>query len=83
MKAHKGAASLRIPMLLMQSGADRLVDPAAPGRWAKATPDGLVELVVWDGLYHEMFNEPENDRVRARLLEWLDARSPGKVETAV
>ncbi len=71
-KAHEGAASLRIPMLLMQSGADRLVDPAAPGRWANATPDGLVDLVVWDGLYHEMLNEPEKGRVRARLLEWLD-----------
>ena len=79
-KAHKDAASLRIPMLLMQSGADRLVDPDAPGRWAKATPEGLVELVVWEGLYHEMFNEPEKDRVRSRLLEWLDARSPRKAE---
>ncbi len=73
-KAHAGAASLRIPMLLMQSGADRLVDPAAPGRWVKAAPDGLVDLVVWDELYHEMFNEPEKDRVRARLLEWLGGR---------
>ena len=82
-KAHNGAAALRIPMLLMQSGADRLVDPAAPGHWAQATPDGLVELVVWDGLYHEMFNEPEKNKVRAKILEWLDARSPGKVETAV
>jgi len=81
-KAHKDAASLRIPMLLMQSGADRLVDPAAPGRWANATPDGLVELVVWDGLYHEMLNEPEKDRVRARLLEWLDGHLPGEVKPA-
>jgi alpha-beta hydrolase superfamily lysophospholipase len=69
-------------MLLMQSGADRLVDPAAPGRWAKAAPDGLVDLVVWDGLYHEMLNEPEKDKVRARLLEWLDARLPGNTEPA-
>lgn len=74
-KAHRDAASLRIPMLLMQSGADLLVDPDAPGRWAKAAPEGLVELVVWEGLYHEMFNEPEKDRVRSRLLEWLGARS--------
>ena len=80
-KAHQGAASLRIPMLLMQSGADRLVDPLAPGRWANATPDGLVDLVVWDGLYHEMFNEPEKDQVRSRLLEWLDGRLPGEAES--
>ncbi|MCJ7815173.1 MAG: alpha/beta hydrolase [Xanthomonadales bacterium] len=76
-RAHKNAGSLRIPMLLMQSGADRLVDPAAPGRWAGATPPGLVELVLWEGLYHEMLNEPEKDKVRTKLLEWLNSRTGG------
>ena len=75
-KAHTGAASLRIPMLLMQSGSDRLVDPDAPGRWKKAAPDGMVDLVVWNGLYHEMLNEPEREQVRARLLEWLQLQLP-------
>jgi lysophospholipase len=70
-KAFKGAPSLRLPMLLMQSGADRLVDPAAPRRWADAAPEELVELVIWDGFYHEMFNEPEKDRVRDRVVDWL------------
>jgi glycerol kinase len=65
------AACLRIPMLLMQSGEDVLVDPAAPGRWAAAAPPNLVDLVVWDNLYHEMLNEPEKDQVRARINEWL------------
>jgi lysophospholipase len=73
--AHKNAGSLSIPMLLMQSGADRLVDPAAPGRWATAAPPGRVELVVWDGLYHEMINEPEKDQVRSKILEWLNQQS--------
>jgi lysophospholipase len=70
--AHERAASLRIPMLLMQSGDDTLVDPAAPGRWAAAAPKELVELVVWDGLYHEMLNEPEKDQVREKISGWLD-----------
>jgi lysophospholipase len=74
-QAFRNAGSLRIPMLLMQSGADRLVDPAAPGRWASAAPPGLVELVLWEGLYHEMLNEPEKDQVRAKLLEWLNSRT--------
>jgi lysophospholipase len=72
-KVYPEAASLQIPMLLMQSGADRLVDPAAPARWAESTPGGLVERVHWDGLYHEMFNEPEKDRVRARVMDWLES----------
>lgn len=71
-KANRNAPSLKVPMLLMQSGADRLVDPAAPARFANSTPAGLVEPVLWDGLYHEMFNEPEKDQVRHKVLEWLD-----------
>ncbi len=70
--AQQKAASLRIPVLLMQSGDDMLVDPAAPGRWADAAPNELVELVVWDGFYHEMLNEPEKDRVRTRIVAWLE-----------
>jgi alpha-beta hydrolase superfamily lysophospholipase len=70
--AHERAASLSIPMLLMQSGDDTLVDPAAPGRWAATAPEDLVELVIWDGLYHEMLNEPEKDQVRERISGWLD-----------
>jgi alpha-beta hydrolase superfamily lysophospholipase len=73
--AHQGAGSLQIPLLLMQSGEDRLVDPSAPSRWAKAAPEGLVDLVLWEGLYHEMLNEPEKDKVRDKILSWLEART--------
>lgn len=74
-RAYKNAGSLRIPVLLMQSGADRLVDPDAPRTWQEVTPEGLVDLLVWEGLYHEMFNEPEKDRVREKVLEWLRQQS--------
>ena len=70
-RAHEEAPGLQTPVLLMQSGADRLVDPAAPARWADLAPPGQVELVHWDGLYHEMFNEPERLQVRRRALDWL------------
>jgi acylglycerol lipase len=72
--ANRNASTLRIPMLLMQSGADRLVDPEATRRFSEATPGKLVDLVVWEGLYHEMFNEPEKDQVRQRVLDWLRDR---------
>ena len=73
-RAHEGADALALPMLLMQSGADRLVDPEAPRRWQQNAPADRVELVVWDGLYHEMLNEPEKQQVRTRILEWLELR---------
>ena len=74
--AHERAANLRIPMLLMQSGSDRLVDPDAAPRWAANAPAELVDLVVWKDLFHEMFNEPEQDQVRAKVAGWLDEQFP-------
>lgn len=65
------AVELKVPTLLMQSGADRLVDPQAASQWAKDAPAETLKLVVWDDLFHEMFNEPEKDKVRACVLEWL------------
>lgn len=74
--AHANAHRLRTPMLVMQSGADRLVDPSAPARWVEATPDGMTDSILWEGFYHEMFNEPGKDKVRTRTLEWLAEHSP-------
>ena len=70
--AHAGAPQLKLPVLLMQSGDDRIVDPAAAGRWCEKAPDGLVELVEWPGLYHEMFHELGKEKVTARTLAWLE-----------
>jgi alpha-beta hydrolase superfamily lysophospholipase len=65
------ALQLSVPTLLMQSGADTLVDPQASRVWADKAPAEIIEFVVWDGLFHEMFNEPEKEMVRERVLEWL------------
>ena len=68
------APTLTVPALVMQSGAGRLVDPAASRRWAGAAPKGLVEYVEWEGFYHEMLNEPEKAQVLAHVETWLAAR---------
>jgi lysophospholipase len=71
---HARASTLSIPAFVMQSGDDRLTDPAATRSWAAAAPDDLVEYVEWEGLYHEMFNEPEKEMVFAHVEEWLAER---------
>ena len=70
------APTLTVPTLVMQAGADRLVDPGATRRWVEAAPAGLVEYVEWDGFYHEILNEPEKAQVLARIETWLAARLP-------
>jgi acylglycerol lipase len=73
-RAHAEAGRLRLPMLLMFGGDDHVVDIELTRRWARAAPKEHLEVVEWDGLYHEILNEPEKDQVLERIGRWLDER---------
>lgn len=62
------------PTLLMWAGADRCVAPAGSAAFAAAAPRDVVTAREWPGLFHEIFNEPEQDAVLAALADWLAAR---------
>ena len=64
------AASVAVPVLLLQAEADRLVDPAGTAAVA-ARLRAPSELVMLPGYYHELLNEPPAER--ARVLGLLDA----------
>ena len=66
------APGLRLPTLVLHGTADKLVPLAAtqPVYQAFGTRDCVVQL--YEGLYHEVFNEPERERVTADLLRWLE-----------
>lgn len=67
-----------VPTLLMWAGADRCVAPAGSASFAAAarkSGDGSgVEAELFEPLFHEIFNEPEQDQVFDRLKSWLAAR---------
>jgi acylglycerol lipase len=67
--------SLSIPLLVMQGSEDGLVDPSCgPHVYERAgSPDKTLKM--YDGLWHEIFNEPERDAVIADLVAWLDAQT--------
>jgi alpha-beta hydrolase superfamily lysophospholipase len=64
---------LRLPLLVVHGGADRLVPPAASEvvRRHAGSPD--VTVRIYDGLHHEPHNEPEKDEVLDDVVAWLDA----------
>lgn len=68
------ASDWTVPTLLLYAGDDRLVDPAASDAFARAAPPGVVTSQRFANLYHEIFNEPQAEVVRARLRQWLDER---------
>jgi alpha-beta hydrolase superfamily lysophospholipase len=62
----------QVPTLLLYAGSDRLVVPAGSAAFAAAAPASLVTARPFGSLFHEIFNEPEQDEVLAVLTAWLD-----------
>ena len=68
-----------VPALLLYAGNDKLVPPAGSRAFAVAAPPDIVTAQCFDGLYHDLFNELDNDAVFDTLQGWLDQRFPDTV----
>ena len=70
------ARDLTLPLLLQHGSLDALTDPAGT-RLLAATAGSADKTVLWyDGLWHEIYNEPERARPLADLREWLRRTFP-------
>jgi alpha-beta hydrolase superfamily lysophospholipase len=71
--AIRDAGKLAVPVLVQAAGDDKLVDPDGAKAFAAATPAGLCTLKIYDGLYHEIYNERTADRARVLgdLKDWI------------
>jgi acylglycerol lipase len=65
--------SLTLPLFVLHGGADRLVPPAASELVPAHAASTDVTRKVYDGLYHEPHNEPEQEQVLDDVVAWLDA----------
>jgi alpha-beta hydrolase superfamily lysophospholipase len=65
--------AMHMPLLVMQGGEDALVDPGCGPHVYERAGSADKTLKMYDGLWHEIFNEPERDAVIADLLAWLEA----------
>lgn len=68
---------ITLPFIVLQGGADRLVDPAGAQVLYNGASSRDKTIKVYDGLYHEVFNEPERDQVLADVAAWLGQHIPG------
>ena len=66
------AAAIELPILLVQGTADRLVDPDGARMLYERAASTDKTIKTYDGLYHEVFNEPEHDRVLKDVETWLE-----------
>lgn len=66
------AKRIRIPCLILQAGSDFICDPKASARFASDLTAAPATFRRYEGLYHELFNEPEKGRVFDDLCRWLN-----------
>jgi len=69
------AGALRVPVLVLHGTGDTLVplEFCRPVYERIGSADRTVK--VYEGLFHEVLNEPERERVISDLLAWLDTRA--------
>lgn len=69
------ANNLKIPTLLMHAGEDKITSADASKDFAEKA-SLLTELKIWEGLYHEIHNEPENEQVLTYAVNWIKKQLP-------
>jgi alpha-beta hydrolase superfamily lysophospholipase len=68
------APALTAPLLVVHGSDDRLIPIAGSRRLVESVGSTDVQLKVYPGLYHEVFNEPERDQVLDDVVSWITAR---------
>lgn len=67
----KEARKITLPFIVLQGSGDKLVDPSgAQILYDKASSKDKT-IKIYQGLYHEVFNEPERGRVLKDVETWL------------
>lgn len=65
---------VNVPILIMHGDADQLTNPKGSERLYQGIASTDKTLKWWPGLYHEIFNEPEQDVVIAFMQSWIKER---------
>jgi acylglycerol lipase len=67
-------SKIDLPILIMQGNLDRLSNPEGSTRLFKTVKSKDKTLKPFEGLCHELFNEPEREQVLGYMETWLNSR---------
>ena len=66
------ATKITLPIMIVQGSADKLIDPTGAQMLYDAVNSADKEIRIYDGFYHEVFNEPEHNKVLHDVEIWLE-----------
>jgi alpha-beta hydrolase superfamily lysophospholipase len=70
----EAVGAITVPTLIMYGSGDHLVPPAGSMMLNDRIGAADTTLKTYDGLFHEILNEPEQDAVMDHMCSWLRAR---------
>jgi alpha-beta hydrolase superfamily lysophospholipase len=65
-----------VPLLAMHGTADKVTPPHGSQELTRRAASSDKTLKQYEGLYHDLVHEPEQDRVRKDIVEWVSAHIP-------
>jgi alpha-beta hydrolase superfamily lysophospholipase len=71
----RSVPAITVPTLVMYGTADQLCPVEGSVMLGERIGAADKSVIPYEGLYHEIFNEPEQSRVLDDLCGWLDARA--------
>jgi acylglycerol lipase len=69
-------SAITVATLILYGTADGLCPPAGSVMLGERIGAADLTIRAYDGLYHEVLNEPERETVLGDLVGWLDAHAP-------
>jgi acylglycerol lipase len=71
------AHEFSLPLLIMHGMDDKLGYPRGSEEFANLVKQNCT-LKLWNGLYHEIHNEPEQNEVLAFTIDWMNSQLKNK-----
>ena len=65
---------ISVPLLIIHGTQDKLSDPEGSKLLYNRVSSTDKKLKLYDGLYHELMNEPEKEQVLQDIVDWLEQR---------
>lgn len=73
--AEKNMDKITTPILIFHGSEDKLIDPASSTFMMEHISSEDKTLKIWEGLFHEILNEPEKDIVASEIIGWIKSKS--------
>jgi acylglycerol lipase len=62
------------PLLILQGSEDKILPVESSGKLYRLVSSEDKTLKIFEGLYHELFNEPEKEMVFEYITNWIESR---------